>query len=262
MHTRGVIIAALLLLLLIASGPAGATVPVWGVRVVHTYPHDPGAFTEGLFYEDGFLYESTGLEGHSSIRKVDLDTGRVVQARDLSSRYFGEGIVAWKDRLIQVTWQTGIGFVYDLTTFQTLANFRYPGEGWALTHDAARLIMSDGTPTIRFLDPDTFGEIGRVAVTADGEPVPNLNELEWVKGRIYANIWLTNRIAIIDPKNGRVAGWIDLGSLASGVGAQDPDAVLNGIAYDAAHDRLFVTGKLWPALYEIQLLAPRPHAAH
>ena len=257
MRPRGVLIAALFAVI---CGQAEAAVPVWGFRIVHAYPHDPGAFTEGLFYKDGFLYESTGLEGHSSIRKVELNTGRVVRKRDLSSQYFGEGVVAWKGRLIQVTWRTNVGFVYDLATFRPLARFTYPGEGWALTHDASRLIMSDGTSTIRFLSPETLNEIGHITVTADGDPVLNINELEWVKGRIYANIWQTTRIAMIDPKNGNVVGWIDLGALSAAVGAQGADAVLNGIAYDAAHDRLFVTGKLWPTLYEIQLVAPHSGA--
>jgi glutaminyl-peptide cyclotransferase len=235
---------------------ARAAVPVYGFRIVHAYPHDPGAFTEGLFYKDGFLYESTGLEGHSSVRKVALSTGRVIQERDLAPQYFGEGIVAWKSRLIQVTWRSQTGFVYDLETFKPLSSFTYPGEGWALTRDASRLIMSDGTPQIRFLDPATLQETGRVLVTADGLPVRNVNELEWVKGQIFANIWLTTLIARIDPKTGKVVGWIDLAPLLARVGAQGTDAVLNGVAYDAAHDRLFVTGKLWPKLYEIKLTGP------
>jgi glutaminyl-peptide cyclotransferase len=239
--------------------PALAAIPTYGFRIVHTYPHDRGAFTEGLFYRGGFLYESTGLEGRSSIRKVRLETGEVVQKRDTPSQYFGEGIVAWKDRLIELTWRSGIGFVYDLATFRPLTSFRYPGEGWALTSDASRLIMSDGTPDIRFLDPRTFKEIGHITVTADGALVINVNELEWVKGQIYANIWQTNRIARIDPKSGRVVGWIDLGPLAASVGANSADAVLNGIAYDAVHDRLFVTGKLWPKLFEIRLTPPTRH---
>jgi glutaminyl-peptide cyclotransferase len=232
---------------------AQSAIPTYGFRIVHAYPHDPGAFTEGLFYQGGFLYESTGLEGRSSIRKVRLETGAVVQKRDTPSRYFGEGIVAWKGRLVELTWRSGIGFVYDLATFTPLTTFRYPGEGWALTHDASRLIMSDGTPNIRFLDPRTFKEIGHITVTADGALVINVNELEWVKGQIFANIWMTDKIARIDPKSGKVVGWIDLGPLASRVGANGSDDVLNGIAYDAGHDRLFVTGKLWPRLFEIRL---------
>lgn len=243
------------LLTLAAAATAQAAIPVYGARVVHTYPHDTRAFTEGLFYQGGFLYESTGLSGRSSIRKVRLQTGEVVARRDGPAGDFGEGIVAWKDRLIQLTWQSGVGYVYDLATFRPRSSFRYPGEGWALTHDDRRLIMTDGTAAIRFLDPETLKETGRITVTADGRPVKNLNEVEWVKGEIYANIWLTNRIARIDPRSGKVTGWIDLADLAASVAKADDDAVLNGIAYDAAGDRLFVTGKLWPSLFEIRLTA-------
>ena len=232
---------------------ARAALPVSGYRIVHTYPHDPAAFTEGLFFNHGFLYESTGLEGHSSIRKEVLATGRVVQKRNLLPQYFGEGIVPWRGRLIQVTWRGGTGFVYDLATFRPISSFHYPGEGWALTTDGARLILSDGTSDLRFLDPETFKETGRITVTAEGVPLANLNELEWVKGQIYANVWHTSLIARIDPKTGKVVGWIDLRALAARVGAKDAEAVLNGIAYDKARNRLFVTGKLWPKLFEIQL---------
>jgi glutaminyl-peptide cyclotransferase len=239
---------------------AWAAIPVWGVSIVHAYPHDRGAFTEGLFYKDGYLYESTGLNGRSQIRKVELASGRVVQARDIDRQYFGEGIVAWKGKLIQLTWSTHVGFVDDLATFRELGRFHYPGEGWALTEDGRRLIMSDGTPKLRFLDPDTLKEIRRLTVTADGAPVRNLNELEWVKGEILANIWMTNRIARIDPETGRVKGWIDLTGLIDPAElGGDPDAVANGIAYDAARDRLFVTGKLWPRLFEIRLVPLGSH---
>ncbi len=229
--------------------------PDYGYRVVRAYPHDPSAFTEGLFYLDGFLYESTGLEGRSGIRKERLETGEVVQSRPISSQYFGEGIVAWKDRLIELTWQSHVGFVYDLESFEPFAQFTYPGEGWALTRDDHRLIMSDGTSDLRFLDPDTLKEIGRVHVTDGGRPVLNINELEYVKGQIFANIWQSNRIARIDPQTGQVLGWIDLaGLLSDGDRAGGPVDVLNGIAYDPKGDRLFVTGKLWPKLYEIKLV--------
>lgn len=253
-------LAPLLALILGLLGPvaARAALPVYGFRIVHAYPHDPDAFTEGLFYKDGFLYESTGLVGHSTIRKVALKTGRVIQKRDLPPQYFGEGIVAWRGRLIQLTWQSGIGFVYDLATFTPLKTFHYAGEGWALTSDGDRLIMSDGTPNLRFIDPTTLKVTGHLAVTAEGAPVNNLNELEWVKGQIYANIWHSSFIARIDPKSGKVLGWIDLRPLAAQFAAMDPDDVLNGIAYDPAHDRLFVTGKRWPKLYEIQLLPAKP----
>jgi glutaminyl-peptide cyclotransferase len=239
------------------AAAAHAAIPVYGYRVIHAYPHDPDAFTEGLFYKDGFLWESTGLEGHSTIRKEDLRTGRVVMERDLAPQYFGEGIVAWKGRLIQLTWRSETGFIYDLATFKPIGRFRYPGEGWALTTDGVRLIMSDGTPTLRFLDPRTLTETGHLTVTADGAPVPYLNELEWVRGQIYANIWHSDRIARIDPESGHVVGWIDLTGLDPDAKPGNPEVVLNGIAYDAARDRLFVTGKDWGKLYQIAITPGR-----
>ena len=246
--------AAFVCSLMLAAG-ARAAVPEYGYRVVHAYPHDPGAFTEGLFYLNGFLYESTGLEGRSSIRRETLGTGEVQQSRPVPPQYFGEGIVAWKDRLIELTWRSHVGFVYDLKTFAPRAEFQYPGEGWALTRDDRRLIMSDGTSELRFLDPETLQETGRVRVTDEGHPVDQLNELEYVKGEVYANIWQTNRIARIDPATGKVVGWIDLaGLLGDADRGSAPVDVLNGIAYDAKGDRLFVTGKLWPKLYEIKLV--------
>ena len=249
-------LAALLVLLLPGgAAPAQAAVPTYGYEIVNTYPHDPQAFTEGLFYLNGFLYESTGLEHQSSIRKEKLETGEVVQKIDVPAQYFGEGIVNWKRRLVSLTWKTEVGFVYDLATFKLQRRFSYKGEGWALTQDGTRLIMSDGTPELRFLDPDTLQETGRITVTYEGKPVPNVNELEWVKGRIYANVWQTNMMIIIDPASGEITGMVNLAGLLS---ASDrltgPDSVLNGIAYDAAHDRLFVTGKNWPKLFEIRVL--------
>ncbi|MGH9202885.1 MAG: glutaminyl-peptide cyclotransferase [Vicinamibacterales bacterium] len=229
-----------------------ADVPIYGYEVVKVYPHDPQAFTQGLLYVDGFLFESTGRFGRSSLRKVRLETGEVVQRHDLDPRYFGEGLASSGNQLVQLTYQTHVGFVYDRESFRLLKNFTYPGEGWGLAHDGRRLIMSDGTPNLRFLDPDTLAETGRVSVTDPSGPVDDLNELEVVKGEVYANKWLTDRIAIITPATGRVAGWIDLSGLLRPRGA-DGDAVLNGIAYDAARDRLFVTGKLWPRLFEIRL---------
>lgn len=233
-------------------------VPEYIYQVVHTYPHDSTAFTQGLFYLDGFLYEGTGLEEQSSIRKVKLETGEVLQKRNLSGAYFGEGIVNWKDRLLELTWQAHRGFIYDLSSFAPRGEFEYPGEGWGLTADGKRIIMSDGTPQLRFWDPETLKEIGRVTVTDQGRPVPRLNELEWVKGEVYANIWQTNRIARIDPATGKVVGWIDCaGLLPDSERITNYTDVLNGIAYDAAGDRLFVTGKRWPKLFEIRLL-PKP----
>ena len=244
-----------------ACGPASQAegIPEYGYEVVHAYPHDPMAFTQGLFYLDGFLYESTGLEGQSSIRKVKLETGEVLEKHNIPEQYFGEGIVNWKDRLLELTWQSGVGFVYDLATFQLRSQFQYPGEGWALTQDGKRIIMSDGTPQLRFWDPETLRETGRLTVTADGEPVRELNELEYVNGEVYANIWQTDRIARIDPETGKVAGWIDCtGLLNPADRVEGQTDVLNGIAYDAGKKRLFVTGKRWPKLFEIRLLKKSP----
>ena len=233
---------------------AQAAVPTYHYEVVHTYPHDVHAFTEGLFYLDGFLYESTGLEHQSSIRKVQLESGKTVERSEVPGKYFGEGIVNWGHQLISLTWTSHIGFIRDLATFKILRSFKYSGEGWALTQDGKRIIMSDGTPELRFLDPRSLREIGRLQVTFNGKPVPNLNELEWVKGLIYANVWQTHWIVQIDPASGAVVGLIDLTGLlpASEVIAGQTD-VLNGIAYDEKHDRLFVTGKNWPKLFEIRL---------
>jgi glutaminyl-peptide cyclotransferase len=237
--------------------PAAAAVPVDGFKVVHVYPHDTGAFTEGLFYLHGDLYESTGIPGQSTIRRVRLSDGRVLQSQAIPPQMFGEGIVNWGPEIVSLTWQDQTGFRWDLKTFTKTSTFHYPGEGWALTQDGVHLIMSDGTPSLRILDPATFKELRRVPVTADGRPVANLNELEWVKGEVLANIWQTNRIARIDPVSGRVKAWIDLTGLPETAGAGNPDAVLNGIAYDREHDRLFVTGKYWSHLYEIRLVPPK-----
>ena len=251
--------AAAASVLALQAAPARSEIPVWGYQVAKTYPHDPDAFTEGLFYQGGVLYESTGLEGRSSIRKVQLATGKVLRQRPIDSKYFGEGIVAWKGKLVELTWQSQIGFTYDLDTFKPRSSFTYKGEGWALTQDGRRLIMSDGTPQLRFLNPETLAETGRVTVTADGKPVININEVEYVKGEVLANIWQTALIVKIDPKSGKVTGLIDLSPLLAAEQAKGkPIDVLNGIAYDAARDRLFITGKLWPDLYEIKLTPPKP----
>jgi glutamine cyclotransferase len=232
---------------------ANATVPEYTAVVVNSYPHDPRAFTEGLLYHNGSLYESTGQNGHSSIREVRLESGEVVRQTDLDASYFGEGIVIWKDRLIQLTWKDGIGFVYDLSTFKARSNFHFAGEGWGLTQDGTHLIMSDGTGDLRLLDPETLREAGKIHVTCDGRDIRDINELEWVKGEIYANVWLTNLIVRINPATGEIVGLIDLTDLAGATVTRVADNVLNGVAYDAAADRLFVTGKLWPRLYQISL---------
>jgi glutaminyl-peptide cyclotransferase len=247
-----------LTLLLLVAGPALAQVPTYGVTVVATYPHDPSAFTEGLFYRDGFLYESTGLQGQSSVRKVELATGKILQQHAIDKTYFGEGIVAWKDRLIELTWQDHIGFVYDIDTFQLRSTFPIEGEGWALTQDGQNLIMSDGSSDLRILDPNTLKEVRRLHVTCDGNPVSNINELEWVKGEIDANIWITNLIVRIAPDTGKVVGVIDLTPLSEMNPRQPPDKVPNGIAYDAVGDRLFVTGKLWASVYQVRLTPEAP----
>jgi glutamine cyclotransferase len=236
-----------------AIPPPSSRVPVWGYRIVHSYPHDAEAFTQGLEYADGFLYEGTGLNGRSSIRKVRLDTGDVVQRRAVGAEHFGEGITIWDGRLFELTWQSQIALVYDRSTFQPIRTFSYSGEGWGLTHDATSLIMSDGTSALRFLDPATFRERRRVTVTDAAVPVTDLNELEFVKGEVWANVWTTDFIVRIDPATGGVTGWIDLRNLLP-ARERAGDAVLNGIAYDAADDRLFVTGKLWPRLFEITLV--------
>ena len=241
-------------ILALVSTAARAATPVYTYQVVRTFPHDVNAFTEGLFYEDGVLWESTGLPGHSFVRKEALDTGRVLQQHDLPPQDFGEGIVRWGRRLYQLTWQQHFGYIYDAGSLKVQGQFRYAGEGWALTKDARHIYMSDGTPDLRVLDPETLHEECRIHVTDEGRPVNNLNELEWVRGELYADIWQTNLIARIDPATGRVVGWIDLAGLLPRAdvtpGRTD---VLNGIAYDAAHDRLFVTGKNWPKLFQITL---------
>lgn len=230
-------------------------IPVYGVQVVRTTPHDINAFTEGLFFLNGYFYESTGLDGHSSVRKVKVETGQVVQRANLPPEMFGEGIAAWHGNLVGLTWKSQVGYVLDLDSFDTKGKFGYPGEGWGLTHDDTELVMSDGTSDIRFLNPNTLVETHRIHVTAQGRPVDQLNELEWVEGEIYANIWQTDRIARIDPKTGEVVGWIDCKGLLSMKDfiPQHTD-VLNGIAYDPASRRLWVTGKFWPKVFEIKLV--------
>jgi glutaminyl-peptide cyclotransferase len=240
------------------NGNGGAEAPpTIGYRVVATYPHDPGAFTQGLVWVEGKLYESTGHIGQSTIREVDLPTGRVVRYVDIPPGLFGEGLVDWGNELRSITWQDGMGFRWDRASFRPLGQWRYSHEGWGLTRDDRHIILSDGTPVLRFLDPATMAEVRRINVTSGGQPVARLNELEYVGGQILANVWQSNRIARIDPATGNVTAWIDLAPLVAQTrGAGGEDAVLNGIAYDAAGDRLFVTGKYWPSLYEIDLTAP------
>ncbi|HMF01857.1 MAG TPA: glutaminyl-peptide cyclotransferase [Terriglobia bacterium] len=229
----------------------------YGYRVVKTYPHDRTAFTQGLEYRDGFLYEGTGMFGRSSVRKIDLDSGRIIQRYDLPQPFFGEGITVLNQQILELTWQSQTGFVYDKSSFQVLRSFDYPGEGWGLTNDGKQIYMSDGSANIRVWDSATLKEIRRITVKDGATPVTQLNELEWVRGEIYANVWQTDRIARISPVDGRVLGWIDLTGILPKSERPDPDAVLNGIAYDAAGDRLFVTGKLWPKIFEIKLVPKR-----
>lgn len=229
-------------------------VEAYTFRIINSYPHDTDAFTEGLVFENGFLYESTGLYGNSSLRKVDLKTGNVSQVRLLPPDYFGEGITIFRDKVIQLTWQSKKGFVYDKNSFQMLRDFSYETEGWGITNDGKYLIMSDGTSTLYILDPETLKFIGNIQVSDKGRPVENLNELEYVKGRIYANVWQTDNIAIIDPRSGRVTGWLDLSGILPPQNDGKPVDVLNGIAHDVKSGRLFVTGKLWPKLFEIELV--------
>jgi glutamine cyclotransferase len=256
---KGIYSRFLVLLFLIACSPfltgqaPPKAAPAYTFAVVRVFPHDPTAYTQGLTYRDGFLYEGTGRNGQSSLRKVRLDTGEVIQHVDLGPEFFGEGITIIKDKVFQVTWKSGAGFVYDLNSFHLLRNFSYSGEGWGLATDGRELFLSDGTSEIRILNPETFQEKRRLRVHDGATPVDQLNELEFVGGQIFANVWHSNRIARISPQTGDVVGWIDLTGLLSPIYRLEPEAVLNGIAYDPNRKRLFVTGKLWPNIFEIRL---------
>jgi glutamine cyclotransferase len=233
---------------------SSGVISVYTYDVLNAYPHDRNAYTQGLVFENGVLYEGTGRFGHSALCRVELETGEVLQIHELPAQFFGEGITICENKIIQLTWRSNVGFVYDKDSFELLQGFNYSTEGWGITHDGKRLIMSDGTSTLYFLDPQTFEEIGQLGVFDDDGPVNRLNELEYVQGEIYANVWQTNRIARIAPGTGQVTGWIKLGGLLSAEDRSEPVSVLNGIAYDAKNDRLFVTGKLWPKLFEIELI--------
>lgn len=239
-----------------AERPMPGKTPWYGYRVIRSHPHDRQAFTQGLFYADGCLYEGTGLHGRSSLRKVDPASGRVLKEIRLAPSYFGEGITALGDRIVQVTWLSRVGFVYDKKSFRLLKRFTYPHEGWGITHDGKRLIMSDGTSILHLLDPTDFHETAVISVFDDRGPVAGLNELEYIQGAIYANVWPTDQIAVIDPGTGRITAWIDLKGLLDARDAPGAD-VLNGIAYDAKGDRLFVTGKLWPKVFEVKIVKGR-----
>lgn len=237
---------------------ANEVTPVYTYKIINTYPHDPNAFTQGLVYEGGFLYEGTGLHGRSSLRKVELETGKVLKIHELPLQFFGEGITIYEDNIIQLTWQSNVGFVYAKKTFDLFEKFYYPFEGWGITHDGKHLIVSDGTPTLHFLSPKTFEEVYQIEVFDNKGPIAKLNELEWVEGEIYANVWQTDLIARIDQRTGQVVGWIDLRGLMGLEDYEKPINVLNGIAFDSEAKRLFVTGKLWPKLFEIELVKTGP----
>jgi glutaminyl-peptide cyclotransferase len=231
--------------------------PVYTYEIVNTFPHDPQAFTEGLAFDNGMLYEGTGLYGESSVRKVDLETGRILQIYRLPNEYYGEGITVFKDTVVQLTWQSNRGFVYKKDGLSLLREFHYSTEGWGITHDANRIMMSDGTSALYLLNPETKERSGRIEVQEDGIPIDMINELEYVDGQIFANIWKSDRIARIDPESGKVRGWIDLTGLLDRHKFGNAPDVLNGIAYDEESGRLFVTGKLWPLLFEIRVF-PMP----
>ncbi len=265
---RGTMMGAALVMLAgaapVVSGPIASTSftpqavdpampPVEAVRVIATYPHDAGAFTQGLFFSDGRLFESTGQHGESAVREVDLVTGKVKREVRLPAEYFGEGSTGWGGTIVSLTWKHGTGFRWDRETFRRLGEFRYAGEGWGLTQDGESLILSDGTSELRFLDPETFAERRRVRVTWRGQPVREINELEFVRGEVLANIWHSALIVRIDPATGAIKGIIDLSEITASVQVPDEEAVLNGIAYDDKAGKLYVTGKRWPKLFEIAL---------
>lgn len=247
-HHLSWVLTALGLAIAVALGACANQLPYYAEgEVVRTYPHDERAFTQGLVFDNGSLYESTGLYGASSIRRVDLETGEVLQIQRLPDQLFGEGCTVWNDTIVQLTWKAGLGLVYDKTSFAVRHQFAYNGEGWGLTHDGDRLIMSDGTSTLRFLDPESLEQIGQVQVLDQGEPVVDLNELEWVDGEIWANVWKTPKVVRIDPQSGEVLGWIDFSSLTE----QQPRGVLNGIAMKGK--QIFVTGKRWTSIYQVKI---------
>ena len=249
-------LAGLFLLIAVAQ----AATPEYGYRIVHVYPHDHAAFTQGLEFRAGVLYEGTGLEGQSTLRKVNLETGKVLQEIRIAPQLFGEGITVLNQQILELTWKAEAGFVYDQNTFRQLRSFRYPGEGWGLANDGSQIYMSDGSAQIRVWDPATLQEKRRFTVHDGAKSIQELNELEWVRGELYANVWQTDKIVRISPADGKVLGWIDLAGILPAADRDGVD-VLNGIAYDSLGDRLFVTGKLWPKLFEIKLVPKKPVTA-
>jgi glutamine cyclotransferase len=240
-----------------ASPGRSRELPVWGYKVANTFPHQQGAFTQGLAWHDRLLYESTGGYGTSALREVNPETGQELRRIPLDRRVFGEGLCVWGDRIYQITWRQGTGLVFDRQTLRVLQQFHYAGEGWGLTHDGTHLIMSNGSSTLQFLDPRTYRVVKRLPVRANGRPLRKLNELEYVGQEIWSNVWHTDRIARISPSTGDVVGWVDLTGLMPRSELRHKEQVLNGIAYDPENKRLFVTGKQWPKLFEIQLVPPR-----
>ncbi len=247
-----ILVLSLSAYILFSNKPAN-TPRQYTYTVVNEFPHDANAFTQGLVIDSDVLYEGTGLNGYSTLRRVDIETGEVLQSYALSGEYFGEGITVYGNKIIQLTWQSHEGFVYDKNTFELLQNFTYPTQGWGITHNGTHLIMSDGSANLYFLDPETFERVGQISVTDDSSPVTKLNELEYIKGEIYANIWYEEKIAVINPQTGNVRAWIDLTGISASENTSE-GKVLNGIAYNADEDRLFVAGKMWSKLYEIQLV--------
>lgn len=248
------------LILLLTTGGIRAEIqaPVYTYQVVAKYPHSTASYTEGFFYRDGLFYEGTGLKGHSAVLAIRPETGKTVQSLSLPPQYFGEGIVDWGSNLYEWTWQSHICFVYDRFSLRPLRQFTYMGEGWGMTRSEKQIVTSDGTATLRFRDPSTFKEVRHILVHDGSRPIQQLNELEYIKGEIYANVWHSDRIARISPKDGRVLAWIDLTGILADSQKIDSESVLNGIAYDAAHDRLFVTGKQWPWVFEIKIVTRPP----
>ena len=238
----------------IAQNTESGDIPVYTYFIVNSFPHDHEAYTQGLIYSEGFLYESTGKRGKSTLRKIDLETGAVLQWHNLADHLFGEGITLFNNQIVQLTWESYIGYIYDKDSFTVLEEFYYNSEGWGITNDGSRIIMSDGSTTLYYLEPETYAVIDQIEVTANDIPIRNLNELEYVKGEIYANVMPSNRIARINPETGKITGWIDLSGILQTLKQGYAVDVLNGIAYDPENDRLFVTGKLWPKVYEIKVI--------
>lgn len=251
------ILAFALLAAVPQAQPAPPAVPLLTARIVHRYPHDPQAFTEGLLFRDGALYESTGMEGRSEVRRVGLASGKVTARARIPADQFGEGLASWGRQLISLTWHGGVAHRWDAQTLKRVGGGRFVGEGWGLASDGRQLVHSDGTSTLRFLDPATLAVVRQVTVTLRGKPVREVNELEVVDGQVLANVWHTPYLLRIDPADGRVTAVVDLRPVVAQVQVTDPEAVANGIAWDAAGKRLFVTGKLWPALFEVRL-EPNP----